>query len=60
MKTLLHANGKIKLACSSTAIVQVDGRLDVEAGQNSQIFFSGDTEDLALIAHENAAITHNQ
>ncbi len=48
-------NAVLELSCVSTAIVHVDGRLDVDASQNSQVYFLGQPGSSEIKVYEQAS-----
>ncbi|NIS80634.1 MAG: hypothetical protein GTO14_10605 [Anaerolineales bacterium] len=46
----------LDLACSSSAVVLVTGRLNVEAAQHSQVFFRGNPASSAINVYESASV----
>jgi hypothetical protein len=49
-------DAEINMACSSTAIVDVDNRLDVEAAQSSRVFYINWPRSTDINTHANAYV----
>ena len=50
------ADTALQMSCDSVAVVNVAGRLDVEASQNSIVYYLGQPASGEIMAHENASV----